>query len=74
MHPIPMEETWITVMWANHVFCFLLAVIIVNVQNAAVYFLNKPKLDALQSHQQIVKHLIFNCYLVEEEQAKKHPR
>ena len=62
------------VRWANHVFCFLLMVTIINVQNEAVYFLNKPKLDALQSHQQIAKHLIFNHYLVEEEQAKKHPR
>ena len=49
MHPISMEETWMTMRWANHVFCFLLAITIVNIQNAAVYFLNKPKLDALQS-------------------------
>ena len=63
-----------TMSWANCVFCFLLTVMIVNVQIAAIYFLNKPKLDALQCHQQIAKHLIFNCYLVEEEQAKKHPR
>ena len=49
MHPISMEETWMTMRWANHMFCFLLAITIVNIQNAAVYFLNKPKLDALQS-------------------------
>ena len=49
MHPISMEETWMTMRWANHMFCFLLTVTIVNIQNAAVYFLNKPKLDALQS-------------------------
>ena len=50
MHPISMEETWMTMRWANCVFCFLLAVMMINVQNTAVYFLNKPKLDALQSH------------------------
>ena len=49
MHPISMEETWMTMRWATHVFCFLLTITIVNIQNAAVYFLNKPKLDALQS-------------------------
>ena len=60
--------------WANHVFCCLLTVTIIIVQNAAVYFMNQPKLDALQSCQQITKRLILNSYLVEEEQAKKHPR
>ena len=74
MHPISMEETWMTMRWANHMFCFLLTVTIVNIQNAAVYFLNKPKLDALQSRRQIAKQFIYNCYLLEEEQAKKCPR
>ena len=74
MHPISIEETWMTMRWANHVFCFLLAITIVNIQNAAVYFLNKPKLDALQSRQKIIKQFIYNHYLLEEEQAKKHPR
>ena len=50
MHPISMEETWMTMRWANHVFCFLLTITIVNIQNASVYFLNKPKLDALQDN------------------------
>ena len=36
MHPISMEETWMTTCWPNHVFCFLLAVTVVNVQNAGV--------------------------------------
>ena len=31
MHPISMEETWMTMHWSNHVFCFLLAVTMVNV-------------------------------------------
>ena len=63
-----------TMRWANHMFCFLLAITIVNIQNAAVYFLNKPKMDAMQSRQQIAKQLIFNRYLVEEKLSKKHPR
>ena len=74
MHPISMEETWMTMRWANCVFCFLLAITIVNIQNAAVYFLNKPKMDAMQSRRQIAKQLIFNCYLVEEKLSKKRPR
>ena len=46
MHLISMEETWMTMRWANCMFCFLLTITIVTIQNAAVYFLNKPKLDA----------------------------
>ena len=42
MHPISMEETWMTTRWPNRVFCFLLAVTMVNVQNAGVYFCNLP--------------------------------
>ena len=53
MHPISMEETWMMMRWANRVFCFLLAVTVMNIQNAACYFLNKSKMDALQS-----RHLI----------------
>ena len=49
MHPISLEETWMTMRWPNHVFSIFLAVSIVNVQNAASYFLNKAKVDALQS-------------------------
>ena len=29
MHPISMEETWMTTQWPNRFFCFLLAVTIV---------------------------------------------
>ena len=47
VHPISMEETWMTTHWPNHVFCFLLAVTVVNVQNAGVYFGGLPKVDAL---------------------------
>ena len=32
MHPIAMEETWMTTRWANRVFCFLLAVTVVKMR------------------------------------------
>ena len=63
IHPISMEETWMTIQWLNRVFCFLLAVTMVNVQNAAAYFLNKPKIDSLQSRRLIAKALSNNEYL-----------
>ena len=47
--PISLEETWMTMRWPNRVFSFILAVFIVNIQNAASNFLNKAKMDALQS-------------------------
>ena len=43
-----MEETWMTTRWPNRVFCFLLAVTVVNVQNAGVYFCGLPKVDVLE--------------------------
>ena len=63
MHPISMEETWMTMWWPNRVFCFLLAVTMVNVQNAVTYFLNKPKIDSLQSRRLIAEALINNEYI-----------
>ena len=63
MHPISMEETWMTMWWPNRVFCFLLAITMVNVQNEATYFLNKPKIDSLQSRRLIAEALINNEYL-----------
>ena len=63
MHPISMEETWMMMQWLNRVFCFLLAVTMVNVQNAATYFLNKPKINSLQSRRLIAEALINNEYL-----------
>ena len=63
MHPISMEETRMTMQLPNRVFCFLLAVTMVNVQNAATYFLNKPKIDSLQSRRLIAEGLINNEYL-----------
>ena len=49
MHLLSMEETWMTMHWPNRVFCFLLAITMVNVQNVATYFLNKPKMESLLS-------------------------
>ena len=68
MHPISLEETWMTMRWPNHVFSFILAVSIVNVQNAASYL---AKVDALQSQRLIAKQLIFNHYLLDEETTRK---
>ena len=63
MHPISMEETWMMMWWLKTVFCFLLAITMVNVQNAATYFLNKTKIDSLESRRLIAKTLINNEYL-----------
>ena len=60
--------------WANRVFCFLLAVTVMNIQNVACYFLNMSKMDALQSCHLIVKQFIFNCRLEQEEASRKCPR
>ena len=60
-----------TIHWPNRIFCFVLAVAVVNVQNAAFYFLNKEKLDALNSRQQIAKALIFNHHLDEQNDSRR---
>ena len=52
-----------TMRWPNHVFCFLLAMAMVNVQNAGTYFLKKPKLDSLQAQRLIANALINNVHL-----------
>ena len=59
MHPIALEETWLTSHWPNRVFSFLLVVTVVNVQNAATYFFNKEKIDALTAKHLIARDLIF---------------
>ena len=38
MHPLSMEEMWMTVRWPHCVFCFLLAMTVVNIQNGGVHF------------------------------------
>ena len=65
-----------TTCWPNRVFCFLLAVTVVNVQNAGVYFCGLPKVDALTARKLIAQQLIENKYLhvVVKEQVAKRPR
>ena len=47
----------------NHVFCFLLAMTMVNVQNAGVYFCNLPKGDSLTACKLIAQQPMENKYL-----------
>ena len=63
-----------TMRWPNHVFCFLLAVTMVNVQNAATYFLQKPKLDSLQAKCLIAKALINKVHLHTGMTPRKCPK
>ena len=63
-----------TMRWPNRVFCFLLAVTMVNVQNAATYFLKKPKLDSLQARRLIAKALINNVHFRTGTTPRKHPK
>ena len=64
-----------TTHWPNHVFCFLLAVTVVKVQNAGVYFCGLPKVDALTAQKLIAQKLIENKYLhiIAEQQVSKQP-
>ena len=62
MHPISIEETWMTTRWPNCIFCFLLSVTVVNVQNTGVYFCGLPKVDTLKAHKLIAQQLIENKY------------
>ena len=68
-----MKETWMTNHWPNCVFCFLLAVTVVNVQNAGVYFCGLPKMNALTAWKLIAQQLIENKYLciIVKEQVSK---
>ena len=71
MHPLSMEETWMTMRWPNRVFCFLVAVTFVNVQNTANYFVKTPKLDSLSARRLIAKQLINNKHLCTGTTPKK---
>ena len=62
-----------TTRWPNRVFCFLLAVTMVNVQNAGVYFCNLPKVDPLTAHKLIAQQLIENKYLIADRLQRKWP-
>ena len=63
-----------TACWPNHVFSFLLAVTMINVQNSAVYFYHFPKVDSLFAHKLIAQQLIENRYLIVEQLARKRTR
>ena len=56
MHLLSMEETWMTMHWPNRVFWLLLAITMVNVQNAAAYFLNKPKMEVYSPDNLLLRH------------------
>ena len=71
MHPLSMEETWMTMHWPNRVFCFLLALTMVNIQNAATYFAKTSKMDCLSARRLIAKQLINNKYLCSQLTPKK---
>ena len=73
MHALSMEETWMTMHWPNRVFCFLLAITMVNVRNAAT-FLNKPEMESLQSRRHIDKALIYNKHLRTGTTPRKHQK
>ena len=74
MHPLSMEEMWMTACWPHHVFCFLLAMTVVNIQNGGAYFCAIPKLDALSARRNIAREFIYNRYLiVEQSPSRKHP-
>ena len=63
-----------TTHWPNRVFGFLLAITVVNVQNAGVYFCGMAKIDPIQARKLIGQQLIENRYHIEEnEQPKKQP-
>ena len=49
--------------WPNRVFCFLLAVTMVNTQNAGCYFAKLPKIDAICAHKMIAQQFILNKYI-----------
>ena len=60
--------------WPNRVFCFLLAVTMVNVQNAANYFAKTPKMDSLSARHLIAKQLINNKHLCTGTMPEKHKK
>ena len=65
-----MEATWMLTRWPNCVFCFLLALTMVNVQNAANYFVKTPKMDCLSARRLIAKQLINNKYMCSQTMPK----
>ena len=62
-----------TTHWPNRVFCFLLALTIVTIQNEGCYFAKLPQIDTLQAQTFIAQQLIHNKYMLEKEQVDKTP-
>ena len=74
MHPLSIEETWMTAHWPHCVFCFLLAMTVVNIQNGGAFFCAIPKLDALSARRNLAREFIYNRYLiVEQSPSRKCP-
>ena len=67
-----MEETWMMMHWPNRGFCFLLAVTMVNIQNAENNFAKTPKMDSLLARHLIAKQLINNKCLCTGTMPQKH--
>ena len=57
--------------WPNRVFCFLVALTTVNVQNAGGYFAKLPKIDAIRARKLIAQQLILNKYIQNTAQSHR---
>ena len=74
MHPLSIEKTRMTAHWPHCVFCFLLAMTVVNIQNGGAFFCAIPKLDALSARRKMAREFIYNRYLiVEQSPSRKCP-
>ena len=57
----------------HHVFCFLLALTVVNIQNGGAHFCAIPNLDALSARRTIAREFMYNGYLiVEQSPSREH--
>ena len=63
-----------TSQWSNQVFCFLVAVTVVNIQNAGCYFLDLSKIDALFARKLISEQLIHNKYIQKPPDCQRSTR
>ena len=60
--------------WPNRVFCFLVALTTVNVQNAGGYFAKLPKIDAIRARKLIAQQLTLNKYIQNTAQSHRKRR
>ena len=60
--------------WPNRVFCYLLAVTMMNVQNAGCFFAKLPKIDAIHACKLIAQQLILNKYIQNAAQSHRKCR